>query len=97
MRNYQLVLVLNSTLSEAARKKLLTTIKEWVSHAKFTKEDAWGEKPLAYTIKRQNSGFFVNWVFEAKDDSLVDLERKLMANDDVLRHLLLRLNPNLKD
>lgn len=90
MRNYQLVLVLRKSLSEANRKKLLETIKEWIKGAKFTKEDEWGEKPLAYTIKREDSAFFVNYLFEVKDELSKDFERKLMANEDVLRHLLLR-------
>jgi small subunit ribosomal protein S6 len=91
MRNYQLVLVLKKSLTEASRKKLLETIKEWIKGAKFTKEDEWGEKPLAYTIKRENSGFFVNYLFESKEELSKDLERKLMASEDVLRHLLLRV------
>jgi small subunit ribosomal protein S6 len=91
MRNYQLVLVLKSSLSEANRKKLLETVKSWLKGAKFTKEEDWGEKPLSYTIKRQNSAFYVNYLFELKDEFSKDLEKRLLATDDVLRHLLLRV------
>jgi len=90
MRTYQLVVVLNSTLSEANRKKFIETVKSWAGDAKFIKEEAWGEKALAYTIKRMNSGFFQNFVFEVKETLAVDLEKKLTASDNVLRHLLLR-------
>jgi small subunit ribosomal protein S6 len=90
MRNYQLVLVLKSSLSEANRKKLLETVKSWLKGAKFTKEEDWGEKPLSYTIKRQTSAFYVNYLFELKDEFSKDLEKRLLATDDVLRHLLLR-------
>jgi ribosomal protein S6 len=90
MRNYQLVLVLRKSLTEVNKKKLLDTIKSWLKGAKFTKEDVWGEKPLSYSIKRETSAFFVNYLFELKDETLVDFEKKLMAHDDVLRHLLLR-------
>jgi ribosomal protein S6 len=90
MRSYQLVVVLNSTLTEANRKKFIETIKSWIGDAKFTKEEAWGEKVLAYTIKRMNSGFFQNFVFEVKETLANDLEKKLTASDNVLRHLVLR-------
>lgn len=90
MRNYQLVLVLKNSLTDANRKKLLETVKGWLKSAKFTKEDEWGEKPLAYVIKRQNSAFFVNYLFELKEEFAKDFEKKLLANEDVLRHLLLR-------
>lgn len=91
MKNYQLVLVLKKSLTEANRKKLLETVKTWLKGAKFTKEEDWGEKPLSYTIKREESGFFVNFVFELKEDLEKDFEKRLVNNEDVLRHLLLRV------
>ena len=90
MRTYQLVIVLTTALTEANRKKFLETIKSWIGDVKYTKEEAWGEKVLAYTIKRANSGFYQNLCFEAKDTLPADLEKKLIASDNVLRHLLLR-------
>ena len=90
MRTYQLVVVLKTALSDANRKKFVETIKGWIGDAKFTKEEEWGEKVLAYVIKRENSGFFQNFVFEAKEDLSKDLEKKITASDNVLRHLLLR-------
>jgi small subunit ribosomal protein S6 len=90
MRSYQLVLVLQTSLTEANRKKFIETVKAWIGDAKFTKEEEWGEKVLAYTIKRVNSGFYQNFIFEVKENLAADLEKKLTASDNVLRHLLLR-------
>lgn len=90
MRSYQLVLVLKTSLSEANRKKFLETVKTWLKDAKFSKEEEWGEKVLAYAIKREDKGFFQNFVFETKQDLVKELEKKIIASDNVLRHLLLR-------
>ncbi len=90
MRNYQLVLVLKTSLSQANRKKFLENIKTLLKDAKFIKEEELGEKTLAYKIKRETSGFYVNYLFELKDELSKDLEKKLIATDDVLRHLILR-------
>lgn len=90
MKNYQLVVVLKTTLSEANRKKLLESIKSWVKGAKFTKEEEWGEKVLSYTIKRQTAGYYVNYLFELKDELAKDIDKRLSTNEDILRHLLLR-------
>lgn len=90
MKNYQLVVVLKTSLDQANRKKLLETIKTWLKGAKFTKEEEWGEKVLSYVIKRENSGFYINYLFEIKEEFAKDVEKKLIANDNVLRHLLLR-------
>ncbi len=92
MRNYQLVLVLKASLSEVQRKKLLETIKGWLKGVKVATEEEWGQKPLTYSIKRETSGFYLNLLLEAKDSFPLDFEKKLVAQDDVLRHLLLRKN-----
>jgi len=91
MNNYQLVLVLRASLTDANRKKFLETVKTGLKDSKFTKEEDWGEKTLSYPIKRETSAFYVNYLFESKD-AVVDLEKKLLAQDDVLRFLLLRVN-----
>lgn len=97
MRNYQLVLVLKSSLSEVQRKKLLETIKSWLKPAspaggdvKIAKEEEWGQKPLSYSIKKENAGFYLNLILEAKTVFPLDFEKKLIDQDGVLRHLLLR-------
>jgi small subunit ribosomal protein S6 len=89
MRNYQLTLVLNASLKDAERKKLLETVKELFKGAKFSKEEEWGEKELAYKIKKQDKGFYLNYQFET-DQSVVDVDKKLISNENILRYLLLR-------
>ena len=91
MKTYQLVLVLKISLTESMRKKFLETVKGYLNGAKFTKEEEWGEKVLAYVIKRENSGFFQNFIFDTQDTAVKELEKKLAASDNVLRHLLLRV------
>lgn len=89
MRQYRLVLVLKSTLSDSERKKFLENIKEWLSDLKIIKENEWGQKPLSYTIKKQVSGFYLELELEGEKVPS-DLEKKLLTSDNVLRHLLLR-------
>ncbi|MCL5435056.1 MAG: 30S ribosomal protein S6 [Patescibacteria group bacterium] len=90
MRNYQLVLVLRASLSEIQRKKLLATIKTWLKDVKIAKEEEWGQKPLAHSIKKETAGFYLNYLLEAKDVPPLDFEKKLMAQEEILRHLFLR-------
>ena len=91
MKNYQLVLVLRTSLTEANRKKFLETAKSWIKGAKFTTEEDWGEKVLSYQIKRETAGFYVNYIFELKEELAKDLDKRIVANDGVLRHLLLKV------
>ncbi len=97
MRKYEFVVVLRSSLKEAERKSVLETIKGWLGDVKVAKEDDLGQKALAYAIKKEEAGHYYTWQLEtpssATDTEVVipkDFETKVLRNDNVLRHLLLR-------
>lgn len=89
MRVYELILVLRTSLNEEKRKKFLETIKGWLKDVNVTKEDSWGQRMLAYPIKKEKDGFF-HLLFLETENLPADLEKKLYASENVLRHLLLR-------
>jgi len=86
---YNLTLVLRSSLKEADRKKLVETLKAPFGKAKI-KENEWGQKALSYPIKKESSGFYLNWIVDSEEIIPADFEKKLINNENVLRHLLLR-------
>lgn len=89
MRLYDLILVLKTSLSEIERKKLLEELKSKLKDVKIIDEE-WGQKPLAYKIKRELAGFYHIMKLESEKGLNEDLEKKLRANENVLRYLLLR-------
>ncbi len=90
MRIYELVLVLKTSLSDSQRKKTLDTIKGWLKDLKIVKEEQIGQKLLSYKIKKEDNGHFVRLLMEAKEIIPEDLEKKLLGEENILRHLLLR-------
>jgi len=96
MRAYELVLVTKPSLTEALRKKMITGIKALLKPAspqggdlKIVKENEVGQKTLAYKIKKEINGFYFDFVLEGETIP-ADFEKKLLENDNILRHLLLR-------
>lgn len=89
MRTYELVVVVKPSVKEADRKKLLDQVKEWLGKIKITKEDDWGQKALAYPIKKEDAGYYYQLFLEG-EDLPKDFETRLFQNTSVLRHLLLR-------
>lgn len=87
---YELVLVIRPSLVEVKRKKLLETVKSWIKDVKITKEEEWGQKVMSYVIKRETSGYYVDWQFEGEDSVPSDFEKRILGQDDILRHLLIR-------
>ncbi len=86
---YTLTMVLRSDLKDAEKKKFLDSVKDDLGKAKVTEKE-WGQKPLAYPINKEVSGFFVHWMIDSPEVLPKNFDRKVMTNDGVLRHLFLR-------
>ncbi|MDP3987701.1 MAG: 30S ribosomal protein S6 [Candidatus Levybacteria bacterium] len=90
MRIYELALVLRNSLPEDKRKKIIDTIKSWAKELKAAKEESIGEKNFSYPIKKEKSGFY--YVLSLEGDNIsVDFEKRILMQDEVLRHLLVRI------
>jgi ribosomal protein S6 len=91
MRSYELILVIKSSLTDAVRKKLIAGIKSLLKDLKVSDEKEVGKKTLAHTIKKETTGVYLS--LELEGESIPQgFEKRLIENDDVLRHLLLRKN-----
>ena len=86
---YSLTLVLRSTLKEGDREKITKKIKESFDKAKIEEKDL-GQKALAYPIKKEVSGYFITMKIETDVVVPADFEKKLLLNDDILRHLFIK-------
>jgi ribosomal protein S6 len=57
---------------------------------KITSEEELGSKALAYKIKHELMGVYYRFGLENETGVPADFEKRLLANDNVLRHLLIR-------
>lgn len=89
MRTYELVVVVKPSLSESERAKLMDTVKSWLKGVKVTKEEDLGSKALAYRIGQDLTGHYFDLQLQAEAIAK-DFEKRLLENESVLRHLLLR-------
>lgn len=90
MRAYELILVLRPSLKDDERKKLMTTIKDYLGKPEIVKEDDWGQKTLSYSIKKETSGHYTRLMLEMEAEIPADFEKRLITSDGILRHLFLR-------
>jgi ribosomal protein S6 len=89
MRTYELVIVMKPTVKEADRKKLLDQVKEWLGEIKITKENDWGQKALAYPIKKADAGHYYQLFLEGESIP-AGFETRLIQNTSMLRQLVIR-------
>jgi ribosomal protein S6 len=86
---YNLTLVFRSNLKEGEREKLVEKIKDSFEKAKISVKE-WGQKALAYPIRKEVSGYFVSMNIESEAVVPADFEKKLFVNNDILRHLFIK-------
>lgn len=79
-------------MEEKERKSLLDSISKKLvgKDGKVEKEDLWGERPLAYPIKRQTAGYYAHFEIQADPKDAKSLDKSLKVEEDILRYLLVR-------
>ena len=90
MRDYEIVYIFRSSLTSeeigAKLERYHTVITG--GPGEVTASVHWGKRQLAYPIRKQRNGYYVVAQFASDPDSLVELERVLKLEDDVLRYLI---------
>jgi small subunit ribosomal protein S6 len=56
----------------------------------------WGRRRLAYQIDRYREGSYHIILFESPGDAIVEMERSLLITEEVLRHLVTRVERPVK-
>jgi small subunit ribosomal protein S6 len=98
-RTYELGIVIEPRQSEDDAKAIAAKYHEMIVAAggTVTEEDHWGKRRLAYPLKNYTEGKYV-FFFVASEGGIewTPVERNLMQNEKILRHLVVRTDPDLK-
>ena len=97
-RQYELVYIVVPTATDAEVEGLQTEIGELVQKFGGTVEntDVWGRRKLAYEIGHYTEGIYVVQVLDGPGEMVVELGRRLRVRDQVLRHLMVRVDEDLR-
>jgi small subunit ribosomal protein S6 len=89
MKKYELMLIVNPSLSEDDRNTSLESVKNLVlkSSWKIEKEDIWGEKKMAYKINNSAKWFYVLYYIEIDGNELKTITKEINLNKNVWRHM----------
>ena len=63
----------------------------------ITKNEYWGLKSLAYRVKKNRKGHYTLLNIEADHAAVAELERRISLNDDIIRHMTLRVEEHESD
>jgi len=94
MRRYELMLVLRPDVADDRSQAVIdrTTRQIVASGGQIVKVAPWGRRRLAYPIDRHREGSYHIVLFDAPGEAVLELERGLLITEEVLRHLVTRVD-----
>ena len=98
MRRYELMLVISPDVPDDKSQALVdrTTRQIVTAGGQIVKVAPWGRRRLAYPIDRHREGSYQIILFEAPSDAIRELEHTLLITEEVLRHLVTRVERPIK-
>ncbi len=94
MRSYQSVLILKPDFDEAQVGECLEKITELIQGhgGAILKVDKWGKKRLAYKVKKNRFGYYLNIYHTCENEQVPSLEAKYKLYEAIIKFMVLRLD-----
>jgi len=92
MNYYEMVLIMNPDLDDAAAEEIVGKIKDVVTKqsGEIIKVDNWGRRKLAYELNKQQKGNYVLLLFKAPPQTVLEIEKYCGLVDTILKFMVLR-------
>ncbi len=94
MKKYEMMFIVKATMEGEAVKATAESVKKVVAdyEGKVVEFKELGEKKLAYPVKKELNGYYFVMQIEIGKDGLAELDRKAGLDENVLRHLIIKLD-----
>ena len=91
MNKYESIIIINPNCTEEAIKALEEKVTGLINaNGKVESVENMGKKKLAYEIKKNTEATYILFNFEAKPESIAELERNYRIMDDILKFIVVR-------
>ena len=97
-RQYELVYILPADTTDQQVAELHEQVEGVVSrmNGAIERTENWGRKRLAYEIAHQKEGVYVLDVINGGGELMKELDRRLRVMDQVIRHMIVRVDEEKK-
>jgi small subunit ribosomal protein S6 len=98
MRLYDIVVLVSPDLTDEDALKTLGDYRKILADggAEFVKDESWGRRRLAFPIGRKRDAFYHHFQVKAEPALVSETERRLKLSDQIVRHLAVRADEELK-
>lgn len=90
---YETVFITRQDLTDGQVKDLTKTFEDIIKKegGKVTKTEQWGLRTLAYRINKSKKGHYTLIESDAPGTAIIEMERNLRLNEDVMRYMTIKL------
>jgi len=98
MRLYDIVVLVTPDLADDDAAKVAGEYRKILvdGGATVVKEEPWGKRRLAFSIGRKREAHYTYWQVQSEPAAVAEAERRMGLSDQVLRHLAVRVDEDLK-
>lgn len=98
MRLYDIVVLVTPDLADDDAAKVAGEYRKILvdGGATVVKEEPWGKRRLAFPILRKREAHYTYWQVQSEPAAVAEAERRMGLSDQVLRHLAVRVDEDLK-
>lgn len=95
-KNYEAVFIIRPNLDEDAVDRTVATVEEFVKAqgGMIDSIDKKGRKRLAYEVDKMRDGYYVVMNYRAKPESVAPFKRMMTLSEDIMRSLVVYLEPS---
>ena len=94
MRRYETFVIIDPDLSQDQRQPLVGRVEELITQMNgfLVSTDDWGERKLAYNIKKKGRGYYVRFDYCGLAPLVNEIERFFRIDDRALKYMTVLLN-----
>ncbi|MEG0330058.1 MAG: 30S ribosomal protein S6 [Longicatena sp.] len=92
MKKYEIMYIVNASLEDGARQKLMDGLHKIITDHEGTidKIDDWGVKEFAYEINHMTKGYYVVLSVSANNEGIKEFDRLANINSNIVRFMVIK-------
>ncbi len=94
MKKYEIMFIVRPNMEEEEIKKTAKELADLLekNKAKILDTKEYGQKELAFEIKKHQSGYYFVYQVEADSKAIEEFNRRTLINEDIIRHMIIKID-----
>ena len=93
IKEYESIIIIKPNLNESKQKKVENKYSKLITkYGELDKVENLGQKKLAYEIKENKEGIYIEFYFKSKEIFVTELEKRYRTDEDIIKFIVIKTN-----